>query len=263
MTVLLRMAKISPACLRMVPRCWTAALALLGSLGFVACARGPAVSMHTNSAPAYAGVVQEEAIACPLGGQTFGFRVDRFSTAKGRTLDMLPYGADDLPWPLPECPDNGFVVYKQNFSATEVRRLRPLIQQHGFASRPVYARAFLMARALGEPLPLQLRLLQVAAWRGGDRYRQQALPVLSRLLNERTQTERSRMDYLLLQAEYQRRLGRFAHAQQSIDMTDMVAPEMLEPLKPVLECQKTLIAQRIRRASPIPAEHVRCGDPIS
>lgn len=263
------MAKIPPACLRMVPRCpanamaksAATALALLGSLGLVACARGPAVSVPTN--PGYAVAVQEETIACPLGGQTFSFRVDRFSTAKGITLDMLPYGADDLPWPLPECPDNGFVVYKQNFSAAEVRRLRPLIKQHGFASKPVYARAFLMTHALGEPLPLQLRLLQVAAWRGGDRYRRQALPVLARLLKDRMQTERSRLDYLLLQAEYQRRLGRFAHAQQSIGMADMVAPEVLEPLKPVLECQKTLIAQKVRRASPIPAEHVRCGDPIS
>ena len=94
-------------------------------------------------------------------------------------------------------------------------------------------------------------------------WRQQALPVLARLLKERTQTERSQLDYLLLQAEYQRRLGRFAHAQQSVDMAAMAVPEVLEPLMPILECQKTLIARKIRRASPIPAEHARCGDPIS
>ena len=255
------MTKISPACLRVAQRCPAVALTLLGSLGLVACARGPAISKRVNDG--HRVMAQYETIACPLGGKIFSFRMDRFSTAKGIALDMQPYGAEDLPWPLPQCPDNGFVLYKQKFSPAEVRRLRPLVKQLGFASKPVYARAFLMARALNEPLLLQLRLLQVAAWRGGDRYRQQALPVLARLLKERTQTERSQLDYLLLQAEYQRRLGRFAHAQQSVDMAAMAVPEVLEPLMPVLECQKTLIARKIRRASPIPAEHARCGDPIS
>ena len=94
------MTKISPACLRVAQRCPAVALTLLGSLGLVACARGPAISKRVNDG--HRVMAQYETIACPLGGKIFSFRMDRFSTAKGIALDMQPYGAEDLPWPLPQ-----------------------------------------------------------------------------------------------------------------------------------------------------------------
>ena len=206
---------------------------------------------------------QNETIICPLNGQPFDFRFGRFSVARGVTLDMQPYGAPDLPWSLPECPSSGFVVYKQTFSDAEVARLRPVVQQPGFDTQPVYARAYQMAHALGEPLPLQLRLLQMAAWRGGDVYRLQALPLLEQILADSRQSERARIDYLLLQAEYLRRLGRFEQAQRSIDLAATGDPEIIRMVRPILQCQNELLAEKTRRPSPVPGNTTRCGDLIS
>ena len=244
---------------------------LLGAAGFAGvlsgCGHRPAAFVVATNAhvqkETLAPQLQNETIVCPLNGQAFDFRFGRFSVARGVTLEMQPYGAPDLPWPLPECPGNGFVVYKQAFSDAEIARLRLVLQQPGFDAQPVYARAYRMAQALGEPLPLQLRLLQMAAWRGGDAYRQQALPLLEQVLADNRQPERTRLDYLLLQAEYLRRLGRFEQAQRSIDAAVAGDPETILLLMPIVQCQQELIAEKTRRPSPVPDQTVQCGDSIS
>ena len=251
-----------------LPRCLLPgiAMALMQCAMGLACAQAPVVAsalQHTNGQEASdPGAVQEVILACPLGGQSFNYRVARFSVARGYALDMQPYGTADLPWLLPECPGNGFVLYKQRFSTTEVQRLRSVVEQRGFAVHPVYYRAFLMARTLEEPLQLQLQLLQRATWRGGSPYRYQALSLLERLLADSAQTERARLDLLLLQAEYQRRLGQFEAAQRSVELAVVVEPEVLKTAKSILQCQQELIAQKNRHASPIPGKQARCGDRI-
>ena len=119
-----------------------------------------------------------------------------------------------------------------------------------------------MAHALNDPLSLQLRLLQIAAWQGGDEYRLEALPLLEQAIADKNISERARLDYLLLQAEYLRRLGRFEQAQQSVDMVSAANPEIIQYLKSILQCQKQLIAEKNNRPSPVPGPTARCGDPV-
>ena len=55
-------------------------------------------------------------VECPLGGSNAkGFEV-LGSALRGFLLDGRPDGGHVEPLPPPECPDNGFLVYKESFS---------------------------------------------------------------------------------------------------------------------------------------------------
>src|SRR5438132_1203852 len=77
----------------------------------------PAAGAATASAPT--------TITCPVGGATFQYAPAAPGPTPGERPDGKPYGAG-WPPPLPECPDNGLVLYKQ-YSAAEAAKLEPLI----------------------------------------------------------------------------------------------------------------------------------------
>ena len=61
-------------------------------------------------------VEQPIEVECPLGGSNAKGWVILGSYHSGVGLDGKQYGAHVQPNPPPECPDNGFLVYKENFS---------------------------------------------------------------------------------------------------------------------------------------------------
>ncbi len=60
---------------------------------------------------------------CPLGGETYrALQLGTHSTY-GVHLDLEPVSYMRFPAPLPVCPSNGFVAYKEAFEATELERI--------------------------------------------------------------------------------------------------------------------------------------------
>ena len=61
---------------------------------------------------------------CPLDGSVFEATMAVSGTSFEQQLDLKPFGPMPAPWPLARCPSNGFVIYKEEFSADEIDRLK-------------------------------------------------------------------------------------------------------------------------------------------
>jgi hypothetical protein len=104
---------------------------------------------------------------CPLGGKPFTHIGTATSSQWGSRPDGKPYGSWTFPMPLPVCPDNGLVVYRE-FTREDIRRLKPLVATPEYqAARKqdtTYYLAQWLMRQLDEPLDQRLRMLQQASW---------------------------------------------------------------------------------------------------
>lgn len=65
-------------------------------------------------------------MTCPVGGRTFTHSSYGSYSTWGSLPDGQPVGSAPFPIGMPECPDNGLVLYDE-FDAATVRRLTPLV----------------------------------------------------------------------------------------------------------------------------------------
>lgn len=212
---------------------------------------------------AYAADDAVEDFVCPVDGKAFTQTLPDAGKAAGYMLDMQPYGAVVSPLPLPVCPGNGFVIYKDKFSAAEIDALLPLLESPDFQNHSAHYRAFLMMRQLKEPLPQQLRMVQEASWSGPDSYRQQALLLLEQILRSSSLSVRARLDYMLLKAEFERRLGQFDQANATLQTLETLKPASLKYFVGIIQCQRRLIDAKNRKTAPTPNERTSCGQNIN
>ena len=112
----------------------------------------------------------EMTYTCPIGGEVFTQRRPASGTGFGMELDMKPFGALIAPWPLPVCPGNGFVIYKdeEDFSAAERERLTAYVASDAYRTlvaddTPYYRAAMLMRAAGDDSVPAAVVLLR-ATW---------------------------------------------------------------------------------------------------
>ena len=108
-----------------------------------------------------------QTLKCPVGGAEFDYRTPAAPVSMGERPDGKPYAAVALPMPLPECPDNRLVLYK-NYEPEEVAKLEPLIASDGYkallANDTQYYRAYwLMKEMKVAPERYLIALLQ-AGW---------------------------------------------------------------------------------------------------
>jgi hypothetical protein len=86
-----------------------------------------AFSLLTVGEPPRAMTFRNEIMVCPYDGTTFQFTGQSSGTVFDKTLDWMPYGPIQSPWPLAVCPTNGFVFAKRHYTDEELEKLRPLI----------------------------------------------------------------------------------------------------------------------------------------
>mgnify|MGYP001199218296 CR=1 FL=1 len=79
-------------------------------------------------------VEQPIEVECPLGGSNAKGWEILGSAIYGVLLDGRVHGAHVGPLPPPECPDNGFLVYKESFSENELIHLREYIFSEEYQS---------------------------------------------------------------------------------------------------------------------------------
>src|SRR4051812_36684612 len=84
------------------------ALAMAGALVGLAPERAAALTMFDLE------------VTCPIDGKAFTTKAVAIYRQTGMRLDTKPLGSLLAPMPLPVCPDNGFVVYKSDFTDTEL-----------------------------------------------------------------------------------------------------------------------------------------------
>lgn len=119
------------------------------------------------AAPAGAATPVTETMTCPIGGTSFTFATTASLTTLGERPDGKPYGSFVFPSPLPECPENGLVLYK-DYDAEEVARLEPLVASEAYqalrAGDAQYYRAYWLMREMGLGPERYLWALLQASW---------------------------------------------------------------------------------------------------
>ena len=116
--------------------------------------------------PATAATPVTQAMTCPIGGKAFNFATSPAYTTWGERPDGKPYGSLEFPTPLPECPDNGLVLYK-DYEPEEVAKLEPLVAGEAYQALRgdvPYYRAYWLMKEMGVPAEASLLALQRAAW---------------------------------------------------------------------------------------------------
>jgi hypothetical protein len=126
-----------------------------------------AVSALPLTAPALAQTSVSQTIKCPIGGASFRFTTAAAAPVQGERPDGKPYSATSFPLPLPECPDNGLVLYKE-YDEAEVAKLEPLIASEAYRALlkddVPYYRAYWLMREMGVGADRYLWALLQAAW---------------------------------------------------------------------------------------------------
>lgn len=169
---------------------------------------------------AKAGTPYPVKMKCPVGGKSFTHLDTMSYTTWGERPDGRPYGSWTFPTPLPVCPDNGLVIYRE-YSRDEVSKLKALIAAPEYralvAQDTDYYRAAWLARSL-EPAGDETAhwLLLRASWQVDDR------PDLKRRYQtefaeavERAPARPQELSWIALQARRAnslRELGRFDDA---------------------------------------------------
>src|SRR4051794_21692170 len=93
------------------------AVALLSPASAFAAPAKPASAKSVPAKPAPAPAAGK--MTCPIGGGAFTYAAKQAAPGIGLRPDGKPYGNGVYPTALPECPDNGLILYK-DYSAEEV-----------------------------------------------------------------------------------------------------------------------------------------------
>ena len=104
---------------------------------------------------------------CPIGGAKFQFQPAAAPVVAGERPDGRPIGGVKFPLALPECPDNGLVLYK-DYGPAEVAKLEPLVKSEAYQALRKdggqYYRAYWLMKEMGEGPELYLWALLQASW---------------------------------------------------------------------------------------------------
>jgi hypothetical protein len=121
---------------------------------------------------ALAGTPVTERKTCPIGGGEFDFATTASYTTWGTRPDGKPYGSWTFPLALPECPDNGLVLYK-DYDETEIAKLEPLVASEAYQALrkedTTYYRAYWLMREMGLGPDHYLWALLQASWQADDK----------------------------------------------------------------------------------------------
>src|SRR5688572_27842117 len=117
--------------------------------------------------PASAGTPVTKDMICPIGGAAFQFTTTGSYTSFGTRPDGKPYGSWTFPLALPECPDNGLVLYKE-YTPEEVAKLEPLVASDAYQALrkedTPYYRAYWLMKAMDLGPERYLWALLQAGW---------------------------------------------------------------------------------------------------
>jgi hypothetical protein len=131
-----------------------------------------AAALASPAAGAPAAPATSRAMTCPIGGGSFQFQPVAPPVVAGERPDGRPVGGMKFPLPLPECPDNGLVLYK-DYEPAEVAKLGPLIESEAYQALrkegTQYYRAYWLMKEMGVRPQLSLWALLQASWEAEGR----------------------------------------------------------------------------------------------
>lgn len=178
-----------------------------------------------TAAPVMAMTFMKVDYVCPIGGEHFSAETMGSGTVFGHYLDGRQDGAIRSPWPLVQCPGNGFVLFERDFSKEELEKLTLFVEgaeyQRMRASETSYWLLAQLLNVIGVPAENYAGVLQQATWQASaeqyPRYVAAASAVFSRQCPD-TQADIDRNEAWLycqmLLGEWERRLSHFDQARE-------------------------------------------------
>jgi hypothetical protein len=130
----------------------------IGIFGFILATLFAMPTAATTFAP--------ETMKCPIGGKRFTYMAMMSTSTFGELPDGQPIGPGPNPSPLPQCPDNGLVVYK-DFVPKDVKALQPYVLSAEYQGLRKTETPYYLAHMLSQRLnegPQSVRLLLAATW---------------------------------------------------------------------------------------------------
>jgi hypothetical protein len=129
-------------------------------------------------------------MTCPVGGAQFDYTSTAAYSTFGERPDGRPIASWGMPVELPECPDNGLVMYEREFDAAQVERLRALVDSPDYqalrAEHGQYYRAAWLMRRMGAGEEAVLAMLIGASWEA------EAIPRCGGAISRRSRRARRR-----------------------------------------------------------------------
>ena len=209
--------------------------------------------------------IGSEEMTCPVGGQRFTAVTTNMYSVVGRRPDGKPYSEIPFPRPIPECPDNGLVVFG-DVTPAETAVLAswvetPVYQSMRKTESPFY-RAYWLEKKVGRPEADALEQLLPAIWSAKDadgadpkrpqtvRYQRVLVDAVEKLppdvpLDDRIWLESQAANAL-------REMGKFDAAEKMVERGEAELPRATRPaLKSYLESLKPVIARRDRSDEPL------------
>jgi hypothetical protein len=192
-------------------------------------------------------------MTCPIGGESFIYQQPVSSAALGMRPDGKPYGTAAAPAPLPECPRNGLILYK-DYTDDEVHILEPLVASEDYqALRKTdtqYYRAYWLMRQMGVGPEDYLWALLQASWEaeGKPELRARYLAELA-AQSAKVPPNPSDIDWIGMEGraiDALRELGRFDEAEARLAKVPLAGLEVPVPEGPGAD-PKAVQEARVRR----------------
>lgn len=206
------------------------------------------------AAPAAAGIPMRVQATCPVDGQKFMWTTTASYSTWGAELDAKPIGSWTFPMTIPQCPENGFPVYKEVFSDEEQAAIRALVLTPEYAAvkdeASYYVLRFVMEK-LEEPEAMAVAwMLMQSTWQvretDPDRYGRYAAETVAAMdLSLPTLKDSEPADWLYLQiatANVQRQAGDFSGALQRLDNLTGDLPEEGQPAERIALTRQLIAA---------------------
>ncbi len=162
-------------------------------------------------------------IICPIDGERFQAMSMLSLFRMGTYLDLMPQSTYGGPPPLPKCPSNGLVLYRTEFSADQLTRLKRYVTTRKYqtlqSTHADYYVAAQIQRYLGESPEIIANSLLHSTAQAKDRaqyllYASEALEAYRRLLDVVERDRKLWVTNQLIAGELERRTGRFDAARQ-------------------------------------------------
>ena len=209
-------------------------MAMMGNTRSAMMIAGALAIWAAFATPAQAGTPYEEQMTCPVGGETFTYIATGSFSTFGSRPDGKPYGSWTFPMPLPECPTNKLVMYR-DFLPEEIAQLTQLAQSADYVAlhgeTPYYRAQWLATRMDAGKADYPLWILLRATWEADD-----DLPRKARYQAEFVERSAAfpidppKVETLILRfrvANALRELGRFDEALIALDTITLDVPTPL------------------------------------
>lgn len=187
-------------------------------------------------APASAGSPIEVKIKCPVGGKRFTHVETAAYSTWGERPDGKPYGSWIFPMPIPECPDNALVIYR-DFEKHEIPALTALVQSPDYQAlraETTYYRAAWLAERMDRDKPrAPVWLMLRATWQADEapatkaRYQREFAARAAAVAVDGADVDSLILHYRL--ANTRRELGDFVAALAALDAIPLAALDVTMP----------------------------------